>query len=65
MNRAETVLKPEFAKQGIDVAMKKSYPISVNHPGEWGQWQKGVFEVIDPGAKCTAPPILKPAWPKK
>ena len=21
----------------------------VNHPGEIGQWQKGVFEVIDPG----------------
>ncbi|MGD8470542.1 MAG: amino acid ABC transporter substrate-binding protein [Desulfobacterales bacterium] len=39
--------------------------ISVNHPGEWGQWQKGVFEVIDPGEKRTAPPILKPAWPKK
>ncbi len=39
--------------------------IFVNHPGEWGQWQKGVFEVIDPGEKRTAPPIVKPAWPKK
>jgi branched-chain amino acid transport system substrate-binding protein len=39
--------------------------ISVNHPGEWGQWQNGVFEVIDPGAKRTAAPIAKPAWPKK
>ena len=39
--------------------------ISVNHPGEWGQWQKGVFEVIDPGEKRTAPPKIKPAWPKK
>jgi branched-chain amino acid transport system substrate-binding protein len=37
----------------------------VNHPGNWGQWQKGVFEVIDPGAKRTAPPIVKPDWPKK
>jgi branched-chain amino acid transport system substrate-binding protein len=38
----------------------------VNHPGEIGQWQKGVFEVIDPGAKRTAPPLYpKPAWPKK
>ena len=36
---------------------------SANHPGEIGQWQNGVFEVIDPGAKRTAPPILKPAWP--
>ena len=39
--------------------------IFVNHPGNWGQWQKGVFEVIDPGAKRTAPPVSKPAWPKK
>jgi branched-chain amino acid transport system substrate-binding protein len=38
--------------------------ISVNHPGEIGQWQKGVFEVIDPGEKRTAPPIPKPVWPK-
>jgi branched-chain amino acid transport system substrate-binding protein len=37
----------------------------VNHPGEIGQWQKGVFEVIDPGKKRTAPPEYpKPAWPK-
>ena len=38
----------------------------VNHPGEIGQWQKGVFEVIDPGEKRTAPPLYpKPDWPKK
>jgi branched-chain amino acid transport system substrate-binding protein len=38
----------------------------VNHPGEIGQWQKGVFEVIDPGKKRTAPPEYpKPSWPKK
>ncbi|MCK4273541.1 MAG: amino acid ABC transporter substrate-binding protein [Dehalococcoidales bacterium] len=36
---------------------------SANHPGEIGQWQNGVFEIIDPGAKRTAPPILKPDWP--
>jgi branched-chain amino acid transport system substrate-binding protein len=37
----------------------------INHPGEIGQWQKGVFEVIDPGKKRTAPPEYpKPAWPK-
>ena len=36
-----------------------------NHPGEIGQWQKGVFEVIDVGAKRTAKPLYpKPAWPK-
>jgi branched-chain amino acid transport system substrate-binding protein len=38
----------------------------VNHPGQIGQWQNGVFEVIDPGVKRTAPPLYpKPAWPKK
>jgi len=38
----------------------------VNHPGEIGQWQKGVFEVIDCSKKRTAPPEYpKPAWPKK
>ena len=33
-------------------------------PGQIGQWQNGVFEVIDVGAKRTAAPIYpKPAWP--
>ena len=39
--------------------------LSANHPGEIGQWQGDVFEVIDPGAKRTAPPISKPDWPKQ
>ncbi len=34
------------------------------YPGMLGQWQSGVFEVIDPGDKRTADPIYpKPAWP--
>jgi branched-chain amino acid transport system substrate-binding protein len=34
------------------------------HPGEIGQWQNGVFEIIDRGPKRTADPIYpKPAWP--
>jgi branched-chain amino acid transport system substrate-binding protein len=34
------------------------------HPGQVGQWQDGVFEVIDPGDKRTADPIYpKPDWP--
>jgi branched-chain amino acid transport system substrate-binding protein len=34
------------------------------YPGQIGQWQKNVFEVIDPGAKRTAAPEYpKPAWP--
>jgi branched-chain amino acid transport system substrate-binding protein len=35
------------------------------HVGQIGQWQNGVFEVVDPGKNRTAPPILKPDWPKK
>lgn len=38
--------------------------IAANHPGEIGQWQKGVFEVVDPGEKRTAVPIIKPDWKK-
>jgi branched-chain amino acid transport system substrate-binding protein len=35
------------------------------HPGQIGQWQKGVFEVIGPEDKATAKPIYpKPKWPK-
>ena len=58
-----------MAKEKFDTALGPFWyderQISANHPGEWGQWQKGVFEVIDPGPKRTAPPIPKPAWPKK
>ena len=36
-----------------------------SYAGQIGQWQNGVFEVIDPGDKRTAPPVYpKPAWPK-
>ena len=59
-----------MAKEKFDTALgafwydKDRY--FVNHPGEIGQWQKGVFEVIDPGPKRTAPPEYpKPPWPKK
>jgi len=35
------------------------------HPGEVGQWQKNVFEVIDKSPKRTARPLYpKLAWPK-
>ena len=57
-----------MAKEKFDTALGPFWydkrQISANHPGEIGQWQKGVFEVIDPGDKRTAPPIVKPAWPK-
>jgi branched-chain amino acid transport system substrate-binding protein len=33
-------------------------------PGQVGQWQNGIFEVIDLGEKRTAAPIYpKPSWP--
>jgi branched-chain amino acid transport system substrate-binding protein len=63
-----------------DIMAKKTYQtamgpfnftnnINLNHPGEVGQWQNGVWEVIDPGAKRTAKPLYpKPEWappPKK
>jgi len=36
------------------------------HPGQYGQWQKGEWEVILPKEKATARPIFpKPAWPKR
>lgn len=35
------------------------------HLGQIGQWQKGSFEVVDPGKNRTASPIVKPDWPKK
>jgi len=35
------------------------------YAGQIGQWQNGLFEVIDPGEKRTAEPIYpKPAFPK-
>ena len=35
-----------------------------SHPGEIGQWQNGVYEVIGPKEKATAEMIYpKPAWP--
>jgi len=34
------------------------------YPGHIGQWQNGIFEVIDPGEKRTADPVYpKPDWP--
>ena len=34
------------------------------YAGQIGQWQKGIFEVVDPGPKRTAAPVYpKPAWP--
>ncbi|MEJ2723188.1 MAG: amino acid ABC transporter substrate-binding protein [Deltaproteobacteria bacterium] len=62
-------IREVMAEETFDTALGPFWyderQISVNHPGEWGQWQNGVFEVIDPGEKRTAPPITKPEWPKR
>jgi len=63
-------IRDVMAKERFDTALGPFWydenRYFVNHPGEIGQWQKGVFEVIDPGAKRTAPPLYpKPSWPKK
>jgi len=37
---------------------------NTQHPGEICQWQNGVFEIVGPTAKQTAPLVYpKPAWP--
>ncbi|MEJ2099932.1 MAG: amino acid ABC transporter substrate-binding protein [Desulfobacterales bacterium] len=54
----QTTLRDVMATETFETALgpfwydKNHY--FVNHPGEIGQWQKGVFEVIDPGKKRTA-----------
>jgi branched-chain amino acid transport system substrate-binding protein len=63
-------IRDVMAKEKFDTALGPFWydenRYFVNHPGEIGQWQKGVFEVIDPGEKRTAPPLYpKPQWPKK
>jgi branched-chain amino acid transport system substrate-binding protein len=62
-------IRDVMAKKKFDTALGPFWyderRVFVNHPGEWGQWQGDMFEVIDPGEKRTAPPITKPEWPKK
>lgn len=53
--RFETVLGPTWYENQL---LAKDA-----HPGQIGQWQDGVFEVIAPPGKATAEPLYpKPAW---
>lgn len=69
----QTKIRDIIATKTFDTAMgpmKFVNGINTTHPGQIGQWQNGVFEIIDPGKKRTAKPIYpKPAWqpmaPKK
>ncbi len=65
-------LRDVLAKEKFDTILGKTW-FDAQHllavecyAGQVGQWQKGVFEVIGPKAKATAPVAYpKPAWPKK
>ncbi|MGA3174441.1 MAG: amino acid ABC transporter substrate-binding protein [Syntrophorhabdales bacterium] len=65
----QTKIRDVMATKTFNTAMgpmsfKKG--VNTNHPGEIGQWQNGVFEILDPGKKRTAAPIYpKPEWPQK
>lgn len=52
----DTVLGPTWFEGGL---------LAVEcYAGQIGQWQNGIFEVVDPGDKRTAAPIIpKPVWP--
>jgi len=52
----DTILGDTFFTKGL---MAKE-----SHPGEVGQWQNGIFEVVGPADKATSPLVYpKPAWP--
>jgi branched-chain amino acid transport system substrate-binding protein len=66
----QTKIRDIMATKTFDTAMGPmkfdKLRINMTHPGEIGQWQNGMFEIIDPGKKRTAKPIYpKPEWPKK
>ncbi len=62
----QTKIRDIIATRTFDTAMgPMSFKNGLNtsSPGEIGQWQNGVFEIVDPGKKRTAPPEFpKPAW---
>ena len=66
----QTKIRDIMAVKTYDTAMgpMKFDKIHFNttFPGHIGQWQKGAWEIIDPGKKRTAKPEFpKPEWPAK
>jgi branched-chain amino acid transport system substrate-binding protein len=63
----QAVIRDVLATRTYDTALGQFWyderQMFTNHVGEMGQWQNGVWEVIDPGENRTAAPILKPNWP--
>jgi branched-chain amino acid transport system substrate-binding protein len=69
-NLDQAAIRDIMATTTFDTALgpywydQSQYLAAECHPGEIGQWQSGIFEVIDPGVKRTAPPEYpKPDWP--
>ena len=64
----QSVIKDVMATETFDTFLgpfKFENHFFRGQPGHMGQWQNGIFEVIDPGSKRTAAPIYpKPPWPK-
>jgi len=59
----ETIAKETFPTLLGNVKFVDGF--NVEFPGNIGQWQKGVFEVVMPKDKRTAQPLFpKPPWPK-
>ncbi len=63
------VLKDVIATEKFDTVMGEVWfenggiPAEC-YPGQIGQWQNGIFEVVAPADQVTAEPIIpKPAWP--
>jgi branched-chain amino acid transport system substrate-binding protein len=65
----QTVIREVMATQTFDTVLGPTWfeggLLAVDcYAGQIGQWQNGVFEVVDPGENRTADPIYpKPEWP--
>jgi len=64
-----SVLKDVIATETFDTVIGKVWfenggvPAEC-YPGQVGQWQNGIFEVVAPSDKATAAPLIpKPPWP--
>jgi branched-chain amino acid transport system substrate-binding protein len=63
-------IRDVMAKETFETALEQTWfergrLAPASHPGEIGQWQKGVFEVVAPKEKATAKFMYpKPAWPE-
>ena len=62
----QTKIRDMIAKKTYETAigpMKFVNGFNTTHAGEIGQWQNGVFEIVDPGQNAKARALFpKPAW---